>query len=344
MREHQGSTTIDADGRLWLPYDLTRVAQLPRGLRELHEAHHAGRRAFSLDFARLEVLHIVNAMGVALGDSIIGLGVLRWLKERHPRLQLHLHRAFLAPRYVEELYTLAAPLLGKVRYLPADTPVLESSDAALVDLGDFAYWPEFARMPMVDFFFWALGIRPETVAPDAKTNRWLAGLDLPAASCREPYALFFPTASTRLRSMPQWAWRRAVDRIWNEYRVPVFGAAPVDHPHYARIALESEGMGRFLAWIRSAAAVVSVDTAAVHAAAGFDVPCLAFLNTIDPALRTSYYPRCSAVDLRVEEVSGLHRTDDEQLMTVAETAWHEATARAWPFPRRSQPVAGGLST
>jgi hypothetical protein len=330
MRELCGCTTIDASGRLWLPYDLAQACARPPGLREWRDAHHAGRRPFSLDFAKLNTLHIVNAMGVALGDSIVGLGVLRWLKERHPHLRLCLHRAARAPRYVEALYALAAPTLGNVRYLPDGSAELASPEATVVDVGDFAFWPQFASMPMVDFFLWALGIRPDAMPAGRKANRWLAGLDWPSATHPSPYVLFFPCASTPLRSMPKWAWSAAVDRIWDQYRLPVLGPVSLEHPRYRRIdGLETEGMERFLAWIRGASAVVSVDTAAVHAAAGFDVPCVAFMNTIAPALRTRDYPLCTSVDLRVDAVRGLHHTTDKRLMMRAEEAWHEAMTRDW---------------
>ena len=60
-----------------------------------------------------------------------------------------------------------------------------------------------------------------------------------------------------------------------------------------------------MAWIKGASVVVGTDSAAIHIAAGFDVPTLAFFVSIDPQLRTRDYPACRVVDARTPLADGV---------------------------------------
>lgn len=318
-----GYSLIDAQQQVWLPYDAEREAVAD--LRPLHASQptlHAGRQPFQLDHACLHSLHVLNGMGVALGDSIIGIGALAWLSTHYPSLRIHLYRARHAPRYVEALYQLASPML-QVHYLPQPLPTPEAG-SAVIDLADIVYWPQFDDTPMIDFFLSGLGIDPAQVSTKDKTNSWLQAFDLPlpAKPWRQTdYLLFCPRASVALRSIPQAVQLTLVEQLWQYYQLPVLGFEPLHHPHYYNVAALSPDTFHFLSWVRGAALLVSTDTAAVHAAAGFGVPTLAGFVSIDPILRTRDYPLCHSLDLRLPALNGLHRSDDQALEQLAAHQW-----------------------
>lgn len=328
-----GSAVVSGDRQVWLPYDLQRSESRPADLEALPavaRVHRASSKPFSLDTSQHACLSVINGMGVALGDSLVGLSALHWLVKARPGLDLHLYRANKSPSYVEETYALAKPWLRRVHYLPVPLARLTTPGGPVVDLGDFVHWPEFAHMPMIDFFLWALGVDPASVPLEAKANRWLQEVPLPACEESQPYVFFSPVASTPLRSLPEDMWPEAVDRLWRFYKLPVRGYVPVAHTHYRNVS--PADTASFLSCVAGASVVLSVDTAAVHAAAGFDVPTLAFFNTIDPALRVASYAHCTAVDLRAEGIEGLHASEDLSLLAIARESWERAMSSGWRLP------------
>jgi hypothetical protein len=126
-------------------------------------------------------VHVINGMGVALGDSVIGLSALAALRDAHPRLRFTLYRPARAPRYVEALYALAADVVAPSHALPYRADALPAHEPR-IDIGNHLYWPAFARLPMIDFFLDALGADAAAVPAAAKRNRWLARL--PRGSAR----------------------------------------------------------------------------------------------------------------------------------------------------------------
>jgi hypothetical protein len=303
---------------------------------------HFHRRPFAWRPPENDELHVLNGMGVTLGDSIIGMNALAWLKARHPRLHIHLYRTPHAPPFVERLYAMARHIVFRVSYLPVPAAGLPDE---VVDLSDFLHWPAFDREPMVDFFFRGLGMVAEDVPAAAKANRWLAQLPLPPlppAWRGRPYVLLCDRASTPLRTLPQAQAAGLADRVWQAYRLPVCGLHPVAHSHFHDISAHSHSLDRYLAWVRGASVLVGVDSSAIHVAAGFDVPTLAFFVSIDPALRVRDYPRCRAVDLRSPLTQGLHASDDPAVAVEVARLWREAVAQAgmpWPAPASRLPAA-----
>src|SRR5438105_6317646 len=92
----QGEAVVDGGGNVWLPYDLPHLRVPSTGWTRLssrRDVHHAERRPFQWRAPASDTLHILNGMGVTLGDSIIGMNALAWLKTRHPTLRIHLYRS-----------------------------------------------------------------------------------------------------------------------------------------------------------------------------------------------------------------------------------------------------------
>ena len=341
----QGEALVDRSGSVWLPYDLPHIGGSPAGWSRLssrREVRHAGRRPYRWQAPADDSLHVLNGMGVTLGDSIIGMNVLAWLKSCHPSLRIHLYRTRHAPAPVERLYELASHIVEPVHYLPQP---LDAIPPDVVDLSDFLYWPLFASEPMVDFFMHGLGIPLDAIPASAKANRWLGRLALPPVPspwATRDYVLFCDRASTPLRSVPAEQAAAMVDRIWKRYGLPVLGFHAIPHAHYHDVSSHSRNLDQFVAWVGSARLLVGTDSSAVHIAAGFDVPTLAVFVSIDPMLRARDYPHCRVLDARTELTDGLHESDDPVLLREVRRIWRTIVDREdLPWPAADRPREGG---
>lgn len=93
-------TLLAPDGTLVAPYDLehgderaeSHAAAAP-ALGLLHAAH----RPFRLDYSEARHVHVINGMGVTLGDSVIGLTALAALRAAHADVRFTLYRPARAP-------------------------------------------------------------------------------------------------------------------------------------------------------------------------------------------------------------------------------------------------------
>lgn len=332
---HPGSL-LDSDGRVVAPYDLEqRDAEIGEHLALASRPGilNAVACPFELDYSSLRAVHLINGMGVTLGDSIIGLTAIAALKEAHPQVRFVVYRPELAPAYVEALYALASDTLIETHALPwpiADIPL----DETRIDVGNHLFWPRFMSMPMIDFFLTALGVEPASVVAARKANRWLQTLPLPLLledwrAC--PYVLFCPTASTPIRSIPPSVRRELVDRLFKRFGLPVLGFGDVDHPHYANVTAYSTSTAHFLAWVKQARYMLTSDTAAVHIAAGFDVPTTAFFTTVAPELRVRDYTLCQAVTLSLSELRNVQASDREPDLARVNAAYQQALANEIPW-------------
>ncbi|TKI06617.1 ADP-heptose--LPS heptosyltransferase [Martelella alba] len=334
---HPGSL-LDADGRIIAPYDIEQQPGAERGgqyhaLADQPGILCAAAAPFILNYAEIAEAHIVNGMGVALGDAIIGLTALRALRQLNPRLRCLLYRPARIPAYVDQLYRLANHLVADMRSLPwrlADLP----TGAPRIDLGNHLFWPDFATLPMIDFFLRALGTNPAQTPPALKTNRWLDDVCLPAPPRpwdRQDYVLFCPQSSTPLRSIPVFMHQVLVEGLWRRFGCPVLGFAAVSHTRYSDIRPRSIDTAQFLSWIKHARFVLTSDSAAVHAAAGFAVPTLALLTSIAPELRVRDYPLCQPLHLAIPALNNVHASSRREDIALVEQAYRDIDWRRFGF-------------
>lgn len=323
---HSGSL-LSWDGRIVAPYDLEQQPSIPHlyGTLEDSRVLNASKRAFSLDYSGLSEVHIINGMGVALGDSVIGLTAVAWLRKINPALHCVIYRPARAPAHTNGLYQLAAGIVAEMRWLPRDLSQLPET-ATIIDLGNQLFWPQFESMPMIDFFFWALGVDSAEVPSTEKRNSWLSRLclpDIPTALADRGYVLFCPAASTPIRSIPVELHHSFVEQLWQEFRLPVVGFEEIAHPRYTNIKPLSPDTGSFLAWVRGARYLLSTDTAAIHIAAGFHIPTTALFTTIPPDLRVRDYPLCRNLMLEVPLLNGMHASSREKDLVLLREAYRQ---------------------
>ncbi|MDB5837653.1 MAG: ADP-heptose--LPS heptosyltransferase [Caballeronia sp.] len=303
---------LSPHGEIVASYDLEVSNSAAEGYRALGLSNgicNAALVEFNPDYAAASRVHVINGMGVTLGDSVIGLTALIAIKARFPHLSFTIYRPAHAPGYVKRIYELAAPLLGSVIDLPVILDTLPYTELR-IDLGNHLFWPKFSSLPMIDFFLDAMGIKADEVPAMDKRNHWLQALVLPRPQAvKGDYVLLCPTASTPVRSIPASMNKDFVEALWQRYRLPVAGFGNLDHMVYTDVTSRAPDTADFLAWIKHAAYLVTPDTAAVHVAAGFDIPTTAFFTTIAPDLRVRDYPFCKPVSLPVPELEGIQASN-----------------------------------
>jgi ADP-heptose:LPS heptosyltransferase len=134
------------------------------------------------------------------------------------------------------------------------------------------------------------------------------------------YVLVCPNASIALRDMPGAVHEALLTRLAGRGWGPVVTQGPalagaVTMPRCASIA-------ELCAFVAGARAVISTDTAMVHLADAFSIPCLTFMTTHAPAMRVRDYPLCRAVHL---PVAGLPENTEfvrgEADIVAAQAAW-----------------------
>lgn len=233
---------------------------------------------------------ILNGFGLSLGDSLIGLQALATVQEigavRDPV------RLLRGPG----LYPLVDALYGLVDFAEVSwgDPSVPDGTGPMVDLRDLAFDPAFHGTAMIDFFLAKLGVAPDAVPAALKRVGWLAPrVALPPGE--SGYILVCPRSSMVLRDWPEAMHRRVVAALLDRTDRAVLTQDACE-PSSARLRLagRAASIAELCGLVARAAAVVSTDTAMVHLADAFDVPCLAVFTTHRPDRRVRDYPRCDA--------------------------------------------------
>ncbi|GGP27227.1 glycosyltransferase family 9 protein [Silvimonas amylolytica] len=325
------------DGLVWLPYDLPFLGEPVKRFSPLsvhHRICNAALGHFALDYATLRQLHIVNGCGVALGDAVVGLAVLEQLRRQNPHLDITVYLSPHTPAHVQEIYTLATHIVT-IRLLPlALTDIRDTPDSVWIDLSDFMFRPAFNQLPMHDFFALSLGLAPEQLDLAARQNTWLRAIPRPALPATLPgrYSLLCHRASTPLRSMPDYIRRPWVQHWLATHSHALAGFAQDATSGWHDLTSWSTTLPHFMAVIAGAEQVISVDSAAVHLAAGLGIPCKALFMGIDPGLRVASYPLCEAEQLdETGNLRGLHHARHEEDKTQAQACWRRWLAAMQPL-------------
>ncbi len=246
---------------------------------------------------------ILNGFGRTLGDGIIGLQALQvairvGAVPPYPTL----FRLPDLPTMVQAIH--AAAGFAAIRALPRGFATrdrrfeVEGFDR-VIDLRDFAFDPDFRCRPMIDFFLRRLGVEPSQVPPAARRNSWVAEHVKPEKPCLpDGYVLVCPLASMALRTMPEEVHAHILR--WTQAIAPTVtqGEVPAGLEGLVLRAPACASLETLSGLVRHARRVISTDTAMVHLADAFEVPCLAFFPTHRPEWRVRDYPRCVPVPLR----------------------------------------------
>ena len=86
---------LSPHGEIVAPYDLEVSNSAAEGYRALGLSNgvcNAAMAEFNPDYATQTRVHVINGMGVTLGDSVIGLTALIAIKARFPRISFTIYR------------------------------------------------------------------------------------------------------------------------------------------------------------------------------------------------------------------------------------------------------------
>jgi hypothetical protein len=244
-------------------------------------------------------LAIINGFGRSLGDSLIGLQALRVAQTLAGMpIPLLVRRHYGRP-LVDQLYTFAADFAEVQIVADNEADDAPAGFANVIDMRDFAFSPDFRGMAMIDFFLGRLGLDAHAIPSSEKRNQWLAPRIRPRrpAGLPDRYVLVCPSSSLPLRDMPPCVHAAIVERLLaNGARVVTQGASPLTGVMALPAFTQIEDLCGLVA---GAQAIVSTDTAMVHLADAFDVPCIAVFTTHRPEWRVRDYPACTAIHLPV---------------------------------------------
>jgi hypothetical protein len=246
---------------------------------------------------------ILNGFGRQLGDAVIGLQALEVALDRGllPEPPVLFRLPGLSPM-VEALHL--AHGAAAIRALPweaatPDRPFTPAMGfARAIDLRDFAFDPDFLRLPMFDYFLRALGGDAAAVPPAERRNAWLLQRMRPApVPALRGHILMCPRSAMAIRSMPAPVQAALLEELLAFGPVATQGAVPPALAGRVRALPPAATLEELCGMVAAAAWVVSTDTGMVHLADALERPCLAFFPTHDPALRVRDYPLCRAVRL-----------------------------------------------
>ncbi len=291
-----------------------------------------GSEAHPADAARLDIQPadagrwaILNGFGRTLGDSLIGLTALAAARAHLPPDPVLFRLPGLAP-VQQALYHTAGAAVRDLPWeaaLPGRPFAPSAGFARVIELRDFAYDAAFARTSMVDFFLARLGLDPAAVPPAAKRNTWLAERLRPAPprGLAPGYTLVCPNAAGALRQMPAEIHDAMLTRLADEGPVATQGEVPAALAHRVHALGPAATLAELCGQVAAARRVVSTDTAMVHLADAFSVPCLAVFPTHDPAWRVRDYPHCVPVALAADLPRGLEFPRGPADLAAARAAW-----------------------
>jgi glycosyl transferase family 9 (putative heptosyltransferase) len=270
---------------------------------------------------------ILNGFGRTLGDGIIGLQAL------HLAMRLAavpapptLFRLGNLPPLIQSMHMLAD--IADIKTLAAERAMpgseFEGADGydQTIDIRDFAFAPDFQRTSMIDFFLRRLGVAPQFVPPALKRNSWLAPRVVPESSTwPRGYVLVCPRSSTPLRDMPDEIHHDILRQLAVQCPLVTQGSVPADLADEVLHAPACATFTELCTLVRHARWVISTDTAMVHLADAFEVPCLAFFPTHRPEWRVRDYPRCVPIALRSTLPPGLEFARGANDHALARSAW-----------------------
>ncbi len=246
---------------------------------------------------------LFNGLGAGIGDTIVGLTALRQahklLADRFQSVKLEAFVDIASPTRLAPVLEQEA-LIDCMHKLPVPLHKLLEYDA-FFDTGGLSHRDDFSSLPMVDFFLKTLGIGYRKVPPRHKRNHIRITTHQQSELTRameaarnegEPLLLFHPTASSRLRSVPDEHLPRIIDALVNTSGYRIITVVPLAHTHARIIDLSnySQGFLELCSIVAGMDAIITVDTSIYHIADSFSIPTVVWFSSIDPQLRVKYYP------------------------------------------------------
>lgn len=318
-----GSLICD-NGYICSSYDLDKDRTKPMGISLLKDPRifNYALSKFEIDIKKIKNINIINGMGVTLGDSIVGISCLHAMKKMNEELDIHIIRPKSAPAMVEDLYKLLSDnILKSIKYMPQPLERLE--DGITIDMGNQIYRKLFDSIEMHDYFFESMGLG-FIKNSEFKKNQFLKEIAIESNfNFDGNYVLFAPYASTPVRSIPDNHHESFIKHLSKRHEKQVLGFSKLVTPGYKYIGDLVRTTSDFIKSIAFCDFLLTVDSAALHIAAGFDKPCQSIFTTIRPELRTKYYTNCEPIYIGNNEIDYIHQTDNPMIIRKIRKAFDE---------------------
>lgn len=267
---------------------------------------------------------IVNGMSSAMGDHLIGVKALNILHTELLKyfedVEFTLYQ--MIPKHVMGI-SFQEPIVKAVVGLPASLDKLEAHDV-YIDFGGMIVWENFNNQNMIDFYLEELGLDKNAVPASAKrcvvklsdqsayeTEEMLKAL----RSRGRPLLLFQHHSSSDIRTMHELDAAKMVDELIEKTDYLILGTLPTfkhkNEDRFVNIAAHTaKEFDRFVYLISKVDAVLTVDTMVYHVSDALAVPTVVMFTSIEPALRTKYYPYVESIMLETPKgrIYGKHKS------------------------------------
>lgn len=245
---------------------------------------------------------VINGMGTAYGDNIVGLGALqhfqKFLAHKFHRVEIDLVlRRQVVQRTIHSRYKLVNNLVQ----LPISVSRFYQYDA-FIDMSDALLNPDFNNHAMMDYCLRALSM--QKIITEGKDKR--TSLNVPAdkvAKVRkvvigrsvsrdadQKIVLFHPQASSPLRTMPDAQVVRLLDDLLASTEALFVHCVPVKYRHERLIDMsdKSRGFNELADIIACCDAVITVGTVTYHVSGNLDIPTF-LIPTVEADVRSAAY-------------------------------------------------------
>jgi ADP-heptose:LPS heptosyltransferase len=273
-------------------------------------------------------LAVLNAMSNALGDHLIGMQAFDYwadkVRELLPGTTVDITLYQLNPYRVGPITKQWQAKFSKIFMLPNRLSRFMDHDG-FVDLGTLLLREDFDTQPMIDFFYQAMSIDPDTVPVERKRIKYTLK-DETVAKCKNilhniralgrPILMFHHTSTSPIRGMSHARARQFITEIIKKTDYFVVSACGLEHhdKRFMNLANYSETFDDFCTFISMMDAIITVDTSTYHVSDAFDVPTVALFTTINPDFRTRYYPYVESIMLEEKDgqLYGRHKASENE--------------------------------
>jgi hypothetical protein len=278
---------------------------------------------------------IVNAMSNSIGDHLIGMQAFDYWHRKICELlagtKVTVSLFQLNPYQLSDITRQWSDKIDHLYLLPNNVTKLMEQDA-FVDLGTMLLREGFDTEPMIDFFFKALSVDPNSVLDKNKRIKYTVG-DETATQIQEvmrevkshlrPVLLFHHKSTTPIREIEDCRVKKIIEEIISKSEYFVISATSlsdqqdIDSSRFMDVSQYCPSLDHFAAIISQVDGIVTVDTCTYHLADAFSVPTIVLFSSIDPNLRIKYYPYVQAIMYESKDgrLFGKHKasTDEDEL-------------------------------
>lgn len=273
-------------------------------------------------------ISILNAMSNAFGDHLIGMTAFNYWHDKVCEIlkdsKITISFFQLNPNVLSPITKQFADKVDCLYFLPNNLTKLLEQDA-YIDLGTLLLKDSFYTENMVDFFFKALSVEPNSVPQECKRIKYSIPEEclqktseyLNKIKSSNKIVLFHHESSSALRSINLEKAQSVVIEILEKKSDWIIVSAldlNVKHDRFVNIKQASSSIDEFSSIIALVDGIITVDTCTYHIADSFNVPTVVLFTTIDPDLRIRYYPYVKAIMYEDKDgkIFGKHKSSPEE--------------------------------